>query len=158
MKPFYHIVICLALLSILAASCNTNKSTAKCGPCPLYPVVAPNITFRVVDKTTNHDLFFGSSATYKISDLKMQHIINGKPDSIALNADSVDQYFRIFVIPNHMVDTVTMQIANKPQDVLLFTTAMTGGCCSRLFLSSVSFNGSVVYTNANGPNIVVLAK
>jgi hypothetical protein len=158
MKPFYHSIICLALLSLVTAGCNTNKSTTKCGPCPLYPVAAPNIAFRVVDKTTNLDLFFGSSANYKISDLKMYHVINGKPDSIILNVDSVDRYFRIFVIPEHMVDTVTMQIANKPQDVLLFTNAVTGGCCSRQYLSSVSFNGTVVYTNANGPSIIVLAK
>jgi hypothetical protein len=158
MKSLYHTIIYLALLSILAASCNTNKSTAKCGPCPLYPIVAPNIAFRVVDKTSGHDLFFGSTAIYKISDLKMYHVINGKPDSIALNADSVGKYFRIFVVPEHMVDTVTMQIANKPQDILLFTNAVTGGCCSRQYLRSVSFNGSIVYTQANGASIIVLAK
>lgn len=147
----------LSVLLLLTAACN-RKSTTKCGPCPAIAQVAPNITFRVVDKTTNDNLFFGSKALFKTSELKMHHIVNGKPDTVFLRVDSLNQAFRVYVLPSHRTDTVTMQIANKPQDILLFNTTITGGCCSFLILSNVLYNGSIVYTAANPQNIVVLAK
>jgi hypothetical protein len=41
----------------------------------------PNITFRVVDKATGKDLFFGSTAQYATSQLKVHHILNGHIDT-----------------------------------------------------------------------------
>lgn len=57
-----------------------------------------------------------------------------------------------------MVDTVTMNIGNLPQDILLFKTATVGGCCPYLALNSISFDGAVVFTNTNGPSVVTLQK
>jgi hypothetical protein len=122
----------------------------------MYAQLEPNINFRVVDKTTN--LFFGAGAPYKISQLVMRHIVNGVPDSVFLRVDSVNHSFNVFVAPNHRTDTVTMNIANKPRDILLFNTSMIGDCCPRLILSSVAFDGNIVYVTSDGSKVVVLAK
>jgi hypothetical protein len=120
---------------------------------------SPNLTFRVVDKTTGQDLFFGSTAKYTTSQLRVHHIINGHSDTAFLHIDTPNHYFNVGIIPANQVDTVTMDIADKPQDVLLFKTTTTGGCCSATYLSSVTYNGIVVYTPKQGPTIVaVLAK
>ena len=155
-KPLYPAFI--SLFCLLVVGCSSPQSASKCGPCPLYAQIEPNISFRVVDRTTGQDLFFGTAAPYKPGQLKMYHLINGKPDTAFLQVDNVNNYFRIFVAPVHRVDTVTMQIANLSRDILLFETTLTGDCCPRLNLASVSYNGTVVYTAANGPGAVVLPK
>jgi len=120
--------------------------------------VIPNLSFRVVDKTTGQNLFFGSAPAYKISQLKMRLLVNGTADSAILRVDSANQSFNIAVIPNHATDTVTMQVAGLPQDMLLFNIATVGQCCPRQILNSVLYNGATVYTAANGPAIATLAK
>lgn len=121
--------------------------------------MAPNITFRVVDKTTSQDLFFGSSAIYSTTQLKVHHILNGHIDTAYLHIDSLNKDFNVRINAVHQVDTVTMNIADKPQDILLFKRTTTGGCCSTTYLSSVTYNGTVVYTQKNGPEVIaVLAK
>ena len=158
MRSLYYTIICLALSSVLIAGCQYGHNPGgKCGPCPLYAEMLPNINFRVVDKTSNQDLFFGPGAPYKTSQLVMWHIVNGKPDSVNLRVDTADHFFNVFLPPNHHIDTVTMKVANKPTDTLLFHTGNTGGCCSRLVLLSVSFNGNTVYTTMDGSKVVVLA-
>ncbi|HWZ04647.1 MAG TPA: hypothetical protein VNX40_13610 [Mucilaginibacter sp.] len=159
MKPLYKTLATVAALFMLAASCTTSiKSRNKCGPCPLEPVQLPHMNFRVVDKTTGKDLFFGSGAPYKISQLAMHHLVNGKPDTVLIAADTVSHIFFAYVPTVHMVDTVTMNIANLPQDILLFNTATVGDCCPYLRLNSISFDGTVVFTNTNGPSLVILQK
>lgn len=121
--------------------------------------MAPNITFRVVDKVTGKDLFFGSAAQYTPGQLKVHHILNGLPDTAFLHIDTLNQVFNIRINAVHEVDTVTMNIADKPQDILLFKRITSGGCCSTTYLSSVTYNGMVVYTKNPGPEaVVVLAK
>ncbi|WP_295792072.1 hypothetical protein [Mucilaginibacter sp.] len=157
MKPLFHSITGIMLLSVLLMGCTSN-STNKCGPCPAIATVLPNINFRIVDKTTGEDLFFAPSPKFKIGQLKLRHIINGKPDSVFLRVDSAGRKFNIFVPPSGPIDTVTMQVADKPQDLLLFKTGKTPGCCSFLVLSSVTYNGNVVYTRASGPDVAVLTK
>ncbi|MEO6633216.1 MAG: hypothetical protein ABIN13_15880 [Mucilaginibacter sp.] len=157
MKTLFYPIIGLVLLAVIAIGCTTN-ATNKCGPCPLIAQVLPNINFRIVDKTTGEDLFFAAAPKYKIGQLKLRHIVNGKADSVFLRVDSAGKKFNIFVPPSGPVDTVTMQVADKPQDLFLFKTGKTPGCCSFLVLNSVSYNGGVVYTHANGPDVVVLTK
>ena len=157
MKWLYPAFICLSVLCLFASSCN-HKGSSKCGPCPAVAAILPHLTFRVVDKTSSRDLFFGAGARYKVSQLKMRHIVNGIPDSAYFQTDTVNHFFIVFVSTAHHVDTVTMQIANLPQDVLLFNTSVIGDCCKYLTLGSVLYNGATVFTAANGPNIVVLTK
>jgi hypothetical protein len=150
-------LILVALSFFIVVSCNKKSNiTIPCGACPLDLVALPNINFRVVDKVTSQDLFFGSAAPYKINQLVIHQVVNGVQDTVFLRVDTVNHIFNIAVAPNHPVDTVTMQVANKPQDILLFETATVDKCCPRLVLNSVLFNGATVYTMANGPSIVVL--
>ena len=160
MKTLYHTIILIVLLAFIGEGCTTTgKSANKCGPCPLYfAEVLPNLGFRVFDKATGKNLFFGPGAPYKPSQLVMMQLVNGKPDSARLFADTANQSFRVYVVPNHTVDTVTMNIANKPQDALLFKTGTTEGCCPQLELVSVTYDGTVVYTTPDGPKIVSLSK
>ena len=157
MKSLLNSIITLALLSALGLGCTSN-ATNKCGPCPLIATVLPNIKFRIVDKTTGEDLFFAAAPKYKIGQLRLRHIVNGKADSVFLRVDSAGKKFNIFVGPNGPVDTVTMQVADKPQDMLLFKTGKTPGCCSVVVLNSVSYNGAMVYTRAGGPDVVIFTK
>jgi len=159
MKRLYKTLVPVAALFMLAAGCTTTiKSRNKCGPCPLYPVQLPHMVFRVVDKNTGNDLFFGAGAPYKFSQLSMHHLVNGKPDTVIITEESNPDSFYAFINTVHMVDTVTMNIGNLPQDILLFNTATVGDCCPNLVLNSISFDGNVVYTNTNGPSLVTLQK
>jgi len=157
MKTLFYHIISLVLIAAIAVGCTSNTIN-KCGPCPLYAIVLPHINFRIVDKTTGDDLFFAAVPKYKISQLKFHSIINGKPDTAFLSVDSLDKKFTIFITNKGPVDTVTMQVADKPQDILLFTAGKTAGCCSVPFLSSVVYNGTTVFTHENGPGIVILTK
>ncbi|GAC1310998.1 MAG: hypothetical protein NVSMB24_29440 [Mucilaginibacter sp.] len=160
MKPTISQKIKYALLllsGLIISGCNPH-STAKCGPCPLMAYMLPYMNFRVVDKTTSQDLFFGTQARFKPSQLKMFHIVNGKADSAAVRRDTVNHFFNVFITPAHSVDTVTMQVPGLTQDILLFKTENTAGCCSRLVLDAVTFNGQTVYPFAIGVNVAVFYK
>jgi hypothetical protein len=158
LKTLNYMPACLMLVLMFTAGCGSN-STNKCFPCPMALQAPPNLTFRVVDKTTSQDLFFGSTAKYTTSQLKVHHIINGHPDTAFLHIDTLNHNFNVRIMAVNQVDTVTMNIADKPQDILLFKRTTTGGCCSTTYLSSVTYNGTVVYTQKPGPDIVaVLAK
>jgi hypothetical protein len=165
LKSINHIIACIITVLIFVgtclifiASCNSH-STSKCAPCPLALRMPPNITFRVVDKATGKDLFFGSAAQYATSQLKVHHILNGHIDTAYLHIDNLNKDFNVRINTVHQVDTVTVNIADKPQDILLFKSTTTGGCCSTTYLSSVTFNGTVVYTQKQGPDVVaILAK
>lgn len=147
---FFFAIICLI------TSCGSSTHDKKCSPCPLALQAPPNLTFTVVDKTTRKDLFFGAAAKYDVSQLKVHHIINGHPDTAFLHIDTVNQKFNVRITANSQVDTVTMNIADKPQDVLLFKRTTTSGCCSATYLSSVTFNGTVVYQQHSGPEVVAV--
>jgi hypothetical protein len=157
-----QILLVLIVSALFITGCNTK--TKICLPFPMIAPMNPNISFRIVDKTTGHDLFFGGGAPYKLSQLKFSHILNGQPDTVFLMTDTLDRFFNIRIPPSqgpvlHYVDTVTMQIANKPQDVFLFNTKdIVGPCSITRELASVSFDGKVVYTQANGPQVAVLTK
>ena len=157
MKSSLYILVVLLLFSIVETGCGGPNSVTKCsGICPAIATVIPNVNFKLVDKTTGQDLFWGGP--YKASQLKMKHIINGVADSAILRADTTTRLFTVLIVPVHAVDTVTMQVANKPIDILLFKTGTTGGCCPVMVLNSVTYNGALVYTRQSTPQIMVLAK
>jgi hypothetical protein len=157
MQRKFNVLLPWWLLCGLVAGCGANTSK-KCFPCPEAPYLAPNINFRVLSKTTGQNLFFGSSAVYKISQLKLNHLVNGIPDSVHLTVDTADQYFHFYVATIHNTDTVTMNIAGLQQDTFLFKTTNNGGCCSFTVFNAVLFDGTVVYTPAGGPSVVVIDK
>ena len=156
LKPLLLLLIPVVLI-LSATSCHKTVQ------CPVLPValVVPEMNFRVVDKTTGNDLFFGSTAIYKTNQLKVAQIINGNADSTVLFVDSLQKLFIIRLPHAQPVNTVTMRVANLPQDNLVFNVSTTGGSlCSvgEPLLDEVLYNGVSVYTAANGPAIVVLKK
>jgi hypothetical protein len=138
------------------SSCGSSTKDKKCLPCPVALQAPPNLTFRVVDRTTGNDLFFGASAKYDTSQLKVHHIMNGHPDTAYLHIDAVNQKFNVRIMANHEIDTVTMNIADKPQDILLFKRVIGTGCCSTSYVSSITFNGTVVYRQGDAPQVVAV--
>jgi hypothetical protein len=155
-------ICAVAALSLFAISC--HKASPVCLQAPTTAPLSPNVNFRVVDKTTGTDLFFGAGAIYTPSQLKFSHILNGQPDTVYLMTNTADRFFNIRILPAHgavvhYADTVTMQIANKPQDVFLFNTKdIISPCYTTRVLVSVEFNGKVIFTPENGPNVAVLMK
>src|SRR6185312_2089277 len=152
------LLLTLMAMALLITACKQQgNGLTPCGrgPCPPVALIMPNLSFRVVDKTTGKDLFFGAGAAYMPSQLKFQQINNGLADSLHLRIDAGNQFFNIAVMPHRMTDTVTMNISGKPQDTLLFKI-ITHPCCGGLSLGSVLFNGEVVYTAQNGPTVAVL--
>ena len=163
MRSFYYTIAGMVAATLLLQGCvTTTHSSNKCGPCPAIAEVLPNLNFQLVSKTTGNNLFYGSSAQYQLNQLSVHHILNGKPDTAMLRADTATQSFVVSVVPTQrkavMIDTVTMKIANLPTDTLLFNTGVTSGCCPFLLLNSVSYDGTVVYHHSDGIKLVVLQK
>ncbi|HZY38171.1 MAG TPA: hypothetical protein VFE53_16055 [Mucilaginibacter sp.] len=144
--------------SVLLMTACGHYTTNKCELCPEAPELQPYLNFRVVDKTTGHDLFFGANANYKTSQLTLNHLVNGQAQPIQPIIDTAAQYFHFFVATVHNTDTITMNIATLPQDTFLFKTHSTGGCCMSTVFDAVLFDGNVVYTPSGGPNVVVIDK
>jgi len=161
MKPFLRPLLAFVfILSVFCfmASCSSSTHDNKCLPCPMALPAPPALTFSVVDKTSGADLFFGATAKYDTSQLKVHHIVNGHPDTAFLRIDAVNQKFNVRITANHEVDTVTMNIADTPQDILLFKRKTTGGCCSSTYLSSITFDGVVVYQQGTDPQVTAVLK
>lgn len=152
---FALIPVCIIIVMLLNSSCSST-SNKKCLPCPLALQAPPNLTFKAVDKTTGNDLFFGAAAKYSTNQLKVHHIVNGHPDTAYLRIDTPGQKFNVRIFAIHEIDTVTMNIADKPQDILLFKRKTTGGCCATTYLSTVTFNGTIVYQQHNGPEVIAI--
>jgi len=161
-KKFYQAILGLTAVTATVIGCVPGQRTDKCGPCPAIAAVLPNLNFQLVSKTTGNNLFYGTIPQYQLSQLSIHHILNGKPDSVYLRADTATQSFFVFVVPAQhkavMIDTVVMKIANLSADTLLFNTGVTSGCCPFLLLNSVSYDGTVVYNHSDGLKLVVLQK
>src|ERR1700712_3311751 len=97
--------LCIIAIMFFYSSCS-SKSDKKCLPCPLALQQSPNLTFKVFDKATGNDLFFGVAPKYDVSQLKVHHIVNGHPDTAYLRIDTSNQKFNVRITPNHEIDTV----------------------------------------------------
>lgn len=163
MEPIYskqRAAFILLLFVLTTLACNKKTETKViCGPCPEYlTAVIPNLTFKIVDKVTGNNLFFGSQAKYKPGDLHFVHLVNGQEVSVFLRTDTVANDFNIATPVYNTADTITMQIGNLPKDEILFEMAVVGKCCPMIELAKVLFNGDVVYTSANATAVALLKK
>lgn len=149
------IYLTIVLIPGLLESCNPQTN---CTPCPASPTANPNINLRTLDQATGANLFFGSQAKYTFAQLKIRHIINGKPDTAYLRIDSVDKSFNINIPTVHSTDTVTFQIDNQPADTFLFNTSAPDRCCGFIKLNSVLFDGAIIYNSTDGTKIIEIKK
>jgi hypothetical protein len=157
MKICFQLLAGLAALIILVPGCS-HKSTQTCGPCAAHTDSVPHMFFQVVSKTTGNNLFYSASAQYSPSQLAMHHIVNGKADTVTFDAVTAQQGFEVFVTPVHAQDTVTMNIANLPQDTFVFHTGTTETCCPNIVLNYVTYNGTMVYSQEDANKVIVLQK
>ncbi len=162
MRSLYYTFTGIVAIAFFLQSCTTMPGSNKCGPCPEYAEVLPNLNFQLVSKTTGNNLFYGTTPQYQLSQLSIHHILNGKPDSVYFRTDTATQSFVVYVVPTQrkavMIDTVVMKIANLPTDTILFNTGVTSGCCPFLLVNSISYDGTVVYNHSDGVKLVVLQK
>jgi len=149
------IYLTIILIPGLLESCNSQTN---CTPCPASPTVNPNINVRILDQATGANLFFGNQAKYTFAQLKIRHIINGKPDTAYLIIDSVGKSFNLNIPTVHSTDTVTFQIGNQAADTFLFNTSVPDRCCGFIKLNSVLFDGTTIYTSADGTKVIEIKK
>jgi hypothetical protein len=148
--------LAVVLVIIVVQSCN---SQTKCPPCPASPSVNPNINFRIIDQATGADLFFATQPKYTFAQIKIRHVVNGKPDTAYLRIDANNKFFNLNVPTVHLTDTVTFQIGSQTADVFLFDTSTPDKCCPFIKqLNTVRFDGNAIYANADGTKIIEIKK
>lgn len=145
-KPFR--VICLAFFSILVAGCSSPDPTT-CPDCKDSQSISAKARFKILDKTSNRDLFFGKQAKYRINQLKISHIVNGHPDTAQslIHIDSATRVFTTNVLYENDLDTMIMHVANLKPDTLYLATRLSNNCCSHIYVSSVTLLGKVIYSD-----------
>ena len=160
LKAKFLIIVFFAIIISIVFSCNKTINTIEpsCGVCSALAVL-PTVSFKYVDKITGNNLFFGNQPAYKISQLKVSRLYNGNNQDLIFFTDSIGQSFSIGITPKtYGGDTITMQIANLPIDKLIVKTHLIGLCCPYLTTDSVFYNGNLVHTAANGPNVIAISK
>lgn len=140
---------------VLVQSCSSQST---CPPCPARVNVNPNINFRVVDKSSNKDLFFDTTPTYSFNEIKAFHLTNGKPSLLTLIKDNERHSFNLNVPTIHSSDTITIQIASLNTDTILFKTSTTDKCCPVTVLNSVTFNSVPIFAAGDTTTIIILKK
>jgi len=158
LKSFIAGVICTAVI-IIAAGCSSNNKDVKCLPMPMALQSPPNLTFRVVDKNTQQDLFFGTTARYNTSQLKVHHLLNGVLDTAFLRIDTAGHRLNVSITSNRNVtDTVLMNIADQPRDTILFKKTATVGCYPTTYVSAITFDGKLVFSPQSSSTLAILEK
>ncbi|UEG51446.1 hypothetical protein LLH06_10720 [Mucilaginibacter daejeonensis] len=132
----------LAFVFFLTISCTKNNSerTACTGQ-----YVYPTLKFKVIDKTTRADLFFSSTPTYLLSDIKII-FKNGSNRSDPIRPTVVSRetskYFS-FTAPRVLpTDTCIIKIKALKSDTLVYTIARSSGTCPLWFVNGVIINRS----------------
>jgi hypothetical protein len=152
MKPLSSIkgnyIVYLAFLLLFTASCHTTDNST-CLKCADKEPLNPNINLSITDKLTNNDLFFGKQARFSSSQLKLYHIVNGKPDSCIVKIDSAKQLFNINLRYKEDIDTVAIRIGNMKPDSLFISNDVADQCCLHIYVTSALFNGSIVYKDSD---------
>ena len=151
-------IICIVAMLIITAGC-TSSSMKKCLPAPVALQAPPNLTFRVIDKASGQDLFFGAAAKYEPSQLKVKHLLNGNLDTAFLHIDATNKLFNVAITSNtSLTDTVLMNIADQPRDTILFRKSVTTGCYQTNYVSSITFDGKVVFPYSGPEAAATLTK
>jgi len=138
----------LAFLLLFTASCHTTDNSA-CLKCADKEPLNPNINISIADKITGYDLFFGKQARFSPNQLKLRHIVNGKPDSCILKIDSAKQLFNVNVKYKQDIDTLAIQIGNLKPDSLFISNDVADQCCLHIYVTSASYNGAIVYKDSD---------
>lgn len=142
-KLFKYLSGLTALL--IMAACHKdidNSGTIYCDPGISYA------GFRVVDKTSNTDLFFGSTPRYKRADLKIYPVdYKNEMDTLTLRTfSSATQQAFIFTIQSANVrDTILVKIADTGMDTLIYTVKRPSNACAPYSIEQAYFNRNEIF-------------
>lgn len=143
------VLVCL----VPALSCNNKQNEDVACLAVLLPEF---LSFKIVDKNTNADLFFGQQPAYATNQLKIyQH---DKPITFAVKTDAANgSYFQAQVqIAYANIETLQIKIGDLPAQELTYTSTKVSDPCPRYPVSTVKFNNTD-YTDVKG-RVIVLKK
>jgi len=149
MKPF---VIFLGLVCLVSGiSCKSNEEV-NC-----LDILSPEfISFKIADKNTNADLFFGAQPAYITGELKIYQHDKLIPFEIKTDAAN-GSYFKVQVqIAYTNAETLQLKIADEPLQELIYTSTTASDPCPRYPVNTVKFN-SINYDNVLN-RVIVLKK
>lgn len=152
----------IAVLSfIVLDSCQTdNKSQTSI--CPSYAVAScaiPQQSFRIkfIDSANLTDLLFGTSAKYRLEDLKIHSTRYAK--DISFSVDSTDQTQKYIIFSTKGTDQFTIKLADRTKDNLLVETKYNDeACCGELNITQLTLNNTKIAFTNNSPTVIVLKK
>jgi hypothetical protein len=137
-------------------SCKTSVSS-KCGPCPLYPQIAPYVAVKIVDKTTGADLFLSPNSPYKFSDLKVSSSISGTDVSVI--EDSTQTGNRFAKIWATSTQTFTLKLASLSADsIRVVIKTDSPKCCPVIKVSSITLNTTLICAPCTYSEAVTIKK
>jgi hypothetical protein len=129
-------------VTFLLSGCLKKRDERPIGCDPAVTV----FPFQIKDAATNADLFFGATAKYKPSELKLfRKNYASEKDSIPVNRviNSTRQGFIIYPTKNTR-DTILVRIAGMAPDTLTFKLSQPANSCYPLEISEVTFKGMPV--------------
>ena len=149
--------ICVLILGcMITMSCKTTV-TSKCGPCPLYPVIAPYINVRIIDKTTGADLFLSPNSPYKFSDLKVSSSVDG--NNVSLYVDSTQTDNRFVKILATATQNFTLRLATLSADsIRIVLKTDSPKCCPITKVSSILLDAAPVCNSCTYDQTITIKK
>jgi hypothetical protein len=132
---------------IIFNSCKEEETACSDG----YVVQA--IGFKLVDKTTNEDLFFSASPKYITNQLKLTYKKVDLPVEVNITSSN-DKYLSFnagSLKPG--VDTVYLSIANGNSEPIIYNQVLNFSPCPVPHIISITYNGSTqAYVRGKNPN------
>jgi hypothetical protein len=142
----------LIVLTLLLLALTINACTHQDTNCTNGFIVEP-INFRVVDKTSNIDLFFSKNPLYSTNELLLSY--KGINLMVEVKTESNSQKYLSFYTPNLDLgtDTVMMKIGNTPAEPIIYNVALNSSPCPVPFFTQITFNSNVE-SNVKGKILV----
>jgi len=148
--------ILLILECVAGISCNNTTPANKCGPCPEYPVFAPFLEIKIVDKTTGGDLFLAPASPYKFSDLVVTSSIGG---SVTINADTIQTSNRFARILCDQSQVFILKLAALKADTMNVVAKMDSPkCCPRFAIKQITLNNALVCNPCSLTQLITIKK
>lgn len=150
-KSVCYLLLLVCVSFIFSAYSKEDDKEPNC-----LPVIYPDIlTFRVVDKNTGEDLFFGEEPPYSVDDL---HVLRQNfNDHTRLDTVRISQKEGYFHVPMVLgQNTKYLSIADTPLDTLTYTVKpanLTG--CPTVILDGLIFNHSQIEENIHGREVTL---
>ncbi|WP_345948173.1 MULTISPECIES: hypothetical protein [unclassified Mucilaginibacter] len=111
------------------------------------------LNFRIVDKSTNADLFFANQPAYAIGQLKVTYKKLERPVQVKSDGTS-GNYFSVQANIAGLKDTMYIQVGNNAAVPLIYTLAKVEDPCPRYPVSTVMYNNN--FYNNVGAQILSL--